>query len=70
MSELAKEHLSLLPKAISTAIAPNVSIRGGNHSYHIIGKFITDYTISDKRVQDDQPVYVEDDVWMEAMWPY
>lgn len=46
------------------AFAPNVTIRGGNHSSHIIGKLLVDYKISDKRKEDDEPVYNEDDVWI------
>ena len=44
--------------------APNVSIIAGNHSSHIVGKWITDYKVSDKRPEDDQPVYVDSDVWV------
>lgn len=46
------------------AIAPHVSIWGGNHAYGIAGKFITDYDVSDKSPEDDQSVYIEDDVWI------
>jgi acetyltransferase-like isoleucine patch superfamily enzyme len=45
-------------------IAPNVTIRGGNHSFHIVGKFLSEYKTSDKRPEDDQPVIIEDDVWI------
>jgi acetyltransferase-like isoleucine patch superfamily enzyme len=41
---------------------PNVTIRGGNHSTHIIGKFMGDYRKSDKLISDDDPVVIEDDV--------
>ena len=44
--------------------APNVSIIAGNHSYHIVGKWITDYKTSDKRKEDDLPVVIESDVWV------
>ncbi len=44
--------------------APNVSIIAGNHSYHIVGKWITDYKPSDKRKEDDLPVVIESDVWV------
>ena len=44
--------------------APNVSIIAGNHSFHIVGKWITDYTTSDKRKEDDLPVVIESDVWV------
>ena len=43
---------------------PNVSIVGGNHSTHIIGKFMSDYKLTDKRVTDDLPVIIEEDVWV------
>ena len=48
------------------AIAPNVTIRGGNHRYDIVGKWITDYDAKDKYPSDDEPVYVENDVWIGA----
>jgi chloramphenicol O-acetyltransferase type B len=43
---------------------PNVTIRGGNHSSHIVGKLLADYKTSDKRREDDQPVKIENDVWV------
>lgn len=43
---------------------PNVTIRGGNHSTHIIGKLMADYRNSDKEGIDDQPVTIENDVWV------
>lgn len=46
--------------------APNVTIRGGNHSSHIIGKLLNDYKDSDKLEDDDQPVYIEEDVWVDT----
>lgn len=46
------------------AFAPNVTIRGGNHSSHLVGKLLVDYTTSDKRKEDDEPVYIEDDCWI------
>jgi acetyltransferase-like isoleucine patch superfamily enzyme len=45
---------------------PNVSIIGGNHATHIIGKMMADYKISDKSPDDDQPVVIEEDVWVGA----
>ena len=45
---------------------PNVTIRGGNHSTHIIGKPMFDYKDSDKLPEDDQPVIISDDVWVGA----
>lgn len=43
---------------------PNVSIIGGNHSTHIIGKMMADYKLSDKEVTDDLPVIISEDVWV------
>lgn len=50
--------------ADNVVFAPEVAIRGGNHSTHIVGKLIKDYEISDKRPEDDQPVYIQEDVWV------
>ena len=41
---------------------PNVTIRGGNHNTSEIGKYMSD--VHDKRPDDDQPVIIEDDVWV------
>lgn len=46
------------------AFAPKVTIRGGNHSSHLVGKLMIDYKNSDKKEEDDQPVYIQDDVWI------
>lgn len=43
-------------------IGPNVTIMGGDHNTSVIGKYIFD--VSNKRVEDDQPVIIEDDVWI------
>ncbi len=43
---------------------PNVSIIGGNHSTHIVGKFMMDYKKSDKLDSDDKSVIIENDVWI------
>ena len=43
---------------------PRVSIIGGNHSSHIIGKLMFDYELSDKLESDDQPVVISEDVWV------
>lgn len=43
---------------------PNVIIRGGNHSTHILGKLLSDYKTEDKLPEDDQPVIIENDVWI------
>ncbi len=42
--------------------APNVTIRGGNHNVMVVGKFM--YDVHEKRPQDDQPVIIEDDIWV------
>jgi acetyltransferase-like isoleucine patch superfamily enzyme len=43
---------------------PNVTIRGGNHSTHIIGKLMADYSLEDKLMTDDEPVIIANDVWV------
>lgn len=43
---------------------PNVTIRGGNHTVHYVGKFMYDITDSTKDPKDDEPVIIEDDVWV------
>lgn len=43
---------------------PNVTIRGGNHSSHIIGKLMKDYKPGDKLPTDDEPVIIDEDVWV------
>jgi acetyltransferase-like isoleucine patch superfamily enzyme len=43
---------------------PNVSLIGGNHSTHIIGKFMADYKKSDKLSSDDKSIVIEKDVWI------
>lgn len=45
---------------------PSVSIIAGNHSSHIVGKWITDYKIKDKRPEDDKPVIIDNDIWVGA----
>lgn len=43
---------------------PQVMIRGGNHNTSVKGSFMFD--VKDKRPEDDQPVVIEDDVWVGA----
>lgn len=43
---------------------PNVSLLGGNHSTHIIGKFMADYSLKDKRDDDDDDILIDKDVWV------
>ncbi|WP_321438061.1 hypothetical protein [uncultured Bacteroides sp.] len=50
--------------ADNVLFAPNVTIIGGNHSSHIVGKFLKDYKIIDKRPADDESVFVDTDVWV------
>lgn len=48
----------------NVSFGPNVTIRGGNHSHHLVGKLISDYKQEDKRQDDDAPVYIDEDVWV------
>lgn len=43
---------------------PNVTIMGGNHNSSVIGEYMFDVKI--KRPEDDEPVIIEDDVWVGA----
>ena len=43
---------------------PNVTIVGGDHNTSVIGQFMFD--VRAKRPEDDQPVVIEDDVWIGA----
>ncbi len=43
---------------------PQVMIRGGNHNTSVLGAFMFD--VKEKRPEDDQPVVIEDDVWVGA----
>ncbi len=43
-------------------LAPNVTIRGGNHNTSVVGSFM--YDVKDKRPEDDQIVVIDDDVWI------
>jgi acetyltransferase-like isoleucine patch superfamily enzyme len=45
---------------------PSVSLIVGNHSHHILGKYLIDYKEMDKLHPDDLPIYIEDDVWIGA----
>ncbi len=48
----------------NVSFGPNVTIRGGNHAFHIVGKFLSDYKLEDKKPTDDEPVHIETDVWV------
>jgi len=41
---------------------PNVTIMAGDHNTGVIGQFLID--VKEKRPEDDQPVSIEDDVWI------
>jgi acetyltransferase-like isoleucine patch superfamily enzyme len=56
--------LSSISIGDKTFFGPNVTIRGGNHSSHIVGKLMADYTLADKLPDDDAPVIIEEDVWV------
>ncbi len=43
---------------------PNVTIMGGNHNIHEIGRYMAD--VKNKRPADDLPIVIEDDVWVGA----
>lgn len=43
---------------------PNVTIMGGNHNTSVVGQFMFDVKV--KRPEDDEPVVIEDDVWVGA----
>lgn len=43
---------------------PKVTIIGGNHNTSKVGSFMS--SIKEKRITDDQPVIIEDDVWVGA----
>jgi len=47
-----------------TFFGPNVTIRGGNHSSHIVGKLMAEYKPEDKLVTDDESVIIDEDVWV------
>jgi acetyltransferase-like isoleucine patch superfamily enzyme len=43
-------------------LGPNVTIRGGNHNTTVVGKYM--YDVKEKLPKNDQPVVIEDDVWI------
>lgn len=43
---------------------PGVTVMGGDHNTSVIGAYM--YDVSEKRPEDDQPVVIEDDVWVGA----
>jgi acetyltransferase-like isoleucine patch superfamily enzyme len=46
----------------NVALGPQIIIRGGNHNYSVIGKPMID--VKEKKASDDEPVIIEDDVWI------
>lgn len=47
-------------------LGPNVSIHGGNHRTDIVGRLMKSIKLSEKRVEDDLDVIIENDVWVAA----
>lgn len=43
---------------------PNVTIRGGDHKSDIVGKYIFDIRESEKSLENDLDVIIDDDVWV------
>lgn len=48
----------------NVSFGPDVSIRGGNHASHIVGKLLSNYKLEDKLPTDDEPVIISNDVWI------
>lgn len=57
----SESHIYIKDKVL---IGPKVSIIAGDHSTHIKGKLMFDYKVEDKLSIDDQPVIIENDVWI------
>jgi acetyltransferase-like isoleucine patch superfamily enzyme len=49
-----------------TGIGPSCVLMTGNHSTHVVGKFYKEYTLNDKKPQDDGAIVIQDDVWIGA----
>ncbi|WP_122263015.1 acyltransferase [Ornithinimicrobium cerasi] len=43
---------------------PGVTIRGGNHRFDLVGRYIDTVSDAEKRPEDDPGVVIEDDVWV------
>lgn len=43
---------------------PGVTVRGGNHRFDIVGRYIDTIGDDEKRPEDDLGVVIEDDVWV------
>jgi acetyltransferase-like isoleucine patch superfamily enzyme len=59
---LSSESKILIGQGVS--FGPNVTIVSGNHAFHIVGRLLADYKLTDKNKNDDEPVIIEDDVWI------
>ena len=45
-------------------LGPNVTIRGGDHRYNMVGRYIDSVTETEKQPENDQDVHIGDDVWI------
>ena len=63
---LMATHLSHITIGSKVMFGPKVSLIAGNHSTHILGKYMFDYKESDKLPEDDLPIVISDDVWIGA----
>ncbi|MPN39359.1 putative acetyltransferase [bioreactor metagenome] len=45
---------------------PNVSMHSGNHRTDIVGKYMKDVKLDEKRPEDDLDIVIGDDVWIAA----
>lgn len=45
---------------------PNVSVHSGNHRIDMIGRYMKDIKLEEKKPADDKDIYIEDDVWVGA----
>ena len=43
---------------------PNVTIRGGDHRFDIVGRYIDSITEDEKLPENDKDVHIKDDVWI------
>jgi acetyltransferase-like isoleucine patch superfamily enzyme len=43
-------------------MAPQVALVAGNHNTSVVGRFMDE--VDEKRPEDDQPIVIEDDVWL------
>lgn len=57
----SKSHITIGNKVM---FGPNVTIMGGDHNYSVLGKYMFDVKV--KKIDDDQPIIVKDDVWIGA----